>query len=171
MKVIAISDTHVSKLNQLPEKLIDSIKDSDIIIHAGDFTSSELFYELSDGYELKAVYGDSDEEEIKVKLKECEVFEIEGVRFGLIHKGNYLNNFDDLGYKAKELGVNLLIFGHIHRFVIKNFGNTVVMCPGSPTKPRLSVASFAKIDIQDSKIKVDFIALNTFCGMDVRLRV
>ena len=171
MKITAISDTHASSIDQLPEKLIEYMEESDLVIHAGDFTSPELFHELSDRYELKAVYGDSDEEEIKARLKESEVFEIDGMRVGIVHKGNYLNNFDDLGYKAKELGVNLLIFGHIHRFVIKNFGDIVILCPGSPTKPRLSFASFANIDIENSKIRVDFVALENFCGMDVRLRL
>ncbi len=169
MRIVATSDTHALKFDDLPKRLIEYMDNSDLVIHAGDFTSAEIFDNFSERYELKAVYGDSDEEEIMGRLKEVEVFEIEDVKIGIVHKGNYLNSFDDLGYKAKELGVNLLIFGHIHRFVLDKFGSVLVLCPGSPTKPRQSIASFAVIEIGDGKVKINFeIADKIFCGIKLR---
>lgn len=168
MKIVAIADTHSKSLSELPKRLIELMDGADLVIHAGDFDSVELLEEMEKRYNLLAVYGNSDDEEIKKRLKETEKIKADKIRIGVVHRGNYLNNFDDLGYKAKELGVNLLIFGHIHRFVLEKFGEVVVLCPGSPTKPRQSVASCAVIDVEGSRASVKFeIVDNIFCGMDV----
>ena len=169
MKLLVISDTHVRKFDELPERVIELFKGCDAVIHAGDFTSAELYESLS-AKEIYAVYGNTDDYELRRMLPNELKFEIEGVRFGLVHQGNYLNQFHDLGYKARELGVDFLIFGHIHRFVLERFGDVVVLCPGSPTKPRLSAASVALIDVENGKVNVKYeLAAPLACGMDVRL--
>jgi len=162
-KLILISDTHLKEWN-IPKRLEDLIKNSDFVVHAGDFDSYNVYKKFSE-YDLIAVHGDSDDERVKSELPEVRVFEVEKVRFGLIHKGNYLNEFHDLGYKAMELGVNVLIFGHVHRFVVEKFKNVVVICPGSPTKPRLSLASCAEVLVDGSKIDIRCkIVQDLFCG-------
>ena len=169
MRLLVISDTHVRKFDELPERVIELFKGCDAVIHAGDFTSAELYESLS-AKEIYAVYGNTDDYELRKMLSNELKFEIEGVRFGLVHQGNYLNQFHDLGYKARELGVDFLIFGHIHRFVLERFGDVVVLCPGSPTKPRLSAASVALIDVDDGRVNVKYeLAAPLACGMDVRL--
>jgi len=169
MRLLAISDTHVRQFRELPERVIALFRESDAVIHAGDFTSAEV-YESFSRKECYAVSGNTDDYELKRALPQELSFEVEGVRFGLTHRGNYLNQFHDLGYKAKELGVDFLIFGHIHRFVLEKFGDVVVLCPGSPTKPRLSAASVALIEVEDGKVNVKYeLAAPIACGMDVRL--
>ncbi len=171
MRIVATADTHVTKIEELPNRLIELMDEADLVIHAGDFVSNELLKEMEKRYNLLAVYGNSDDEDVKRRLKQTEKIKVEDVWIGVVHRGNYLNNFDDLGYKAKELGVQLLIFGHIHRFVLENFGDVIVLSPGSPTKPRQSVASCAVIDIKGSKVNVRLeIVDNIFCGMDVVLK-
>jgi len=169
MRLLAISDTHVRKFSELPERVVELFNECDAVVHAGDFTSAEV-YESFSRKEVYAVYGNTDDYELWNALPHELKFEVEGVRFGLVHRGNYLNQFHDLGYKARELGVDFLIFGHIHRFVIEKFGDVVVLCPGSPTKPRLSAASVALIDVEDGKVNVRYeLAAPVACGMDVRL--
>uniref|UniRef100_A0A7C3YMQ0 Phosphoesterase n=1 Tax=Geoglobus ahangari TaxID=113653 RepID=A0A7C3YMQ0_9EURY len=171
MRIVATGDTHVTKLLELPTRLIELMDEADLVIHTGDFVSNELLEEIEKRYNLLAVYGNSDDEKVKRKLKQTEKIRVNDVWIGVVHRGNYLNNFDDLGYKAKELGVNLLIFGHIHRFVLENFGDVIVLSPGSPTKPRQSVASCAIIDVKGSKVEVKFeIIDDIYCGMDVELK-
>ncbi|HDD36704.1 MAG: metallophosphoesterase [Archaeoglobaceae archaeon] len=164
-KIIVVSDTHLSEWC-LPEKLLDLMENADLIVHAGDFDSYKVYKKFR-SYELKAVSGNMDDDKIKEELPKVETFKIEGVKFGLVHKGNYLNDFSDLGYKALELDVNFLIFGHIHRFVVEDFKKAVLLCPGSPTKPRLSAASCAEITVDGSKVNVRcHIVQNLFCGMN-----
>jgi|Deesub1362B_J571_1020462.scaffolds.fasta_scaffold00055_112 hypothetical protein len=169
MRLLVIADTHVRSFKELPEKVVKLFEDCDAVVHAGDFTSVDV-YESFSRKEVYAVYGNTDDYELKKMLPNELKFELEGVRFGLVHQGNYLNQFHDLGYKARELGIDFLIFGHIHRFVLEKFGDVVVLCPGSPTKPRLSAASIALIDVEDGRVNVKYeMAAPLACGMDVRL--
>ena len=170
MKILCLADTHCKKFEELPKKVRELIDSSDVVVHAGDFTSFELYRDLERSCEIVAVRGNADEEDLKRVLPEEATFAAEGVKFGVVHKGNYLNEFHDLGYKAKELGVNVLIFGHVHRFVLQKFGNVVVLCPGSPTQPRLSAASCAVLNVEGGKLEVEFVlAGDIACGMNVRL--
>ncbi|WP_456368605.1 metallophosphoesterase [Geoglobus sp.] len=171
MKIVAVSDTHVEKFAELPEKLITLMDSADMVVHAGDYVTPEVLDEFESRYEFVGVYGNSDAAEVREKLSETEVFEVDGVRIGVTHRGNFLNEFHDLGYRARELGVDLLVFGHIHRFVVEKFGDVVVACPGSPTRPRLSASSCAVIRIEDGRVEIDFELVNEFaCGIDVRLK-
>ena len=165
-KIVAISDTHMEKWIP-PPRLEEVMRGADLIVHCGDFHSFEVYEHLKSEYELKAVFGNSDDKRIKSELSEVELFEIEGIRFGLIHQGNYLNYFDDLGYKAREMEVDVLIFGHIHRFHVEKIGKVLLICPGSPTRPRLSIASCAVIEVDGRKVDVRMeIAQEKFCGME-----
>ncbi|AAB89070.1 metallophosphoesterase [Archaeoglobus fulgidus] len=165
-RILAVADTHLKEWN-LPEKLIELMEGADFVVHAGDFESYKVYKKFSD-YELYAVAGNSDDDKIKEELDEELVFEVEGVRFGLVHKGNFINQFHDLGYKAMELGVDVLVFGHLHRFVLEEVRGKLLVCPGSPTQPRMSVASCAEIAVDGSKVDVKYhVVQPLFCGMDV----
>jgi|Deesub1362A_J573_1020465.scaffolds.fasta_scaffold01124_10 hypothetical protein len=164
-RIIAVSDTHM-EVWEPSEKLKELIESCDIVTHCGDFSSYEVYRELRN-YDLYAVRGNTDDDRIISELPDIEKFRVEGVKFGLVHQGNYLNSFDDLGYMAMEIGVDVLIFGHIHRFVLEKIGKIVVICPGSPTRPRLSIASCAEITVDGSKIDVQMhVVDDVVCGID-----
>jgi len=152
-RIIAVSDTHLKKW-EIPEKLDELMESADFVVHAGDFTAYDVYKEFESRYDLRAVCGNADDDRIKRTLPEALKFVVEDVRFGVVHRGNYLNDFSDLGYKAMELDVDVLIFGHIHRFFLEKLGRVVVLCPGSPTQPRLSIASCAEIIVDGSKVSV-----------------
>ncbi len=169
MKILAVADTHVRTFDELPERLIKIMENVDMVVHAGDYTSTDVLDGFIESCTFKGVYGNADDAQIKDRLKREEKFRAEKIDVGILHSGNYLNQFDDLGYKAKEIGVNLLIFGHIHRFVVERFGDVVVVCPGSPTLPRLSASSCAVIEIEDGSVKINFELVKEFaCGMDLK---
>ncbi len=163
-KIVAISDTHLTDW-RIPKRLEDLMDNADLVVHAGDFETYNVYKDFTK-YDLVAVRGDSDDEKISAELPDIEVFRVEGVKFGLVHKGNYLNEFHDLGYKAMELGVDVLIFGHVHRFVLEKFKNVLVLCPGSPTKPRLSIATCAEIVVSGNRVMVNCrVVQDLYCGM------
>ena len=172
-RITVLADTHIDKF-LLPEELLHLIESSDIVVHAGDFDRLQVFQEFNSRCKLYAVAGDSDDEAIQKKLPMELTFEVENLRFGTVHKGNYLNEFDDLAYKAMEMDVDVLIFGHLHRLVVEEIRGVLLLCPGSPTEPRLSMASFVEVLVDGGKINVKchFIP-EVFCGAEVtgRLRV
>lgn len=166
MKIIAVADTHLEKWD-LPKKLEELLKSADLVVHAGDFTSYEVYKKFAE-FNLVAVSGNSDDEMIRSELEEVVKFEVEKFRFGVVHAGNYLNDFHDLLYKAMELEVDVLIFGHIHRFVIEKRRGIIAMCPGSPTRPRMSVASCAEIEVDGERISFKHhVVQPVFCSREV----
>ena len=58
IKIIALSDTHLD--SDLPKNLAELVQDADLIMHAGDFTSVEI-YNLLNHNLLDASYKKSEE--------------------------------------------------------------------------------------------------------------
>ncbi|MEM0353036.1 MAG: YfcE family phosphodiesterase [Archaeoglobaceae archaeon] len=167
MKIIALADTHLREWG-IPKKLEKLLSVADFVVHAGDFTSYEVYRRFAD-FNLIAVRGNSDDERVKSELDEVAKFEVGRFRFGVVHSGNYVNDFHDLIYRAMELEVDVLIFGHLHRFVIEKRKGIVAICPGSPTQPRMSVASCAEIEVEREKISFKHHVVHPiFCSMEVK---
>ena len=168
MKIIAISDTHInygSIEDNLTKDLLQILKKADLIIHAGDFVTKRAFDELSKINKLEAVHGNMDEWELKKLLPERKIIDIENVRLGIVHEAA-LSIQDTTGafYMAKEMGVDVLVFGHIHKPVIEK-SEMLLICPGSPTAPRLSEPSAIELDIEGEEISWRMITLEgTKCG-------
>ncbi len=168
MKIIALSDTHIkfgSITDHLPGEIIDMLKRADLIIHAGDFVRKKAYDELSAIGRLEAVHGNMDEPELKNMLPERKVIEIEGIKIGLIHQAA-LSLQDTIGarYMAKEMGVDVLVFGHIHKPVLEK-SDVLLVCPGSPTEPRLSEPSAIELVIEGGNISGKILTFEgTQCG-------
>jgi len=152
MKLIAISDTHL-KTGEVPPQLQSILKDCDLIVHAGDFSTVEAYQAFNASGKLKAVSGNDDTFELRQLLPERLKFEVEGVKIGVVHEGG-LSVMDTTaqGYLAREMGVDVLIFGHLHRPLIEK-KDVMLVCPGSPTKPRMSNPSAVELIIEKGSIK------------------
>lgn len=168
MKIIAIADTHINSgsiKETLPDELITRIKKADIVVHAGDFVTKEAYDELSGICTLIAVHGNMDEMSLKKMLPEKKIFKADAISIGIIHEAA-LSIHDTTGawYMAKEMEVDVLVFGHIHKPVIEK-SDALLICPGSPTAPRLSEPSVIELTIQDGNLDGKVIALQgAKCG-------
>lgn len=165
MKILVISDTHYSE-EEIDQNLYDLIKESDFLIHAGDFSSlksCERFEKacFENKIPFKAVYGNCDPAEVRHKFPEKNTFEIEGIKFGLVHKaGRSLQENTARWYLLKEMQADVLIFGHIHTPVLDVHEGKYIICPGSPTLPRMSDPAAIRITAERGKIKnIDLINL------------
>src|SRR4030065_2085545 len=151
MNLIILSDTHIkhgqSLLSRLPEELISMIKSSDLVIHAGDFETLSCYRELESLGKLAAVHGDTDGAELMEFLPERKVIKIEEINVGMIHKGQLTSeNTDGLRYLAKEMGVDVLIFGHFHH-PIAHKSEVLLLSPGSATVPGIAEPSAIQLEI------------------------
>lgn len=156
MNLIILSDTHIkngqSLLSRLPEELISIIKSSDLIIHAGDFETLACYKELEVLGKLVAVHGDTDSPELMKFLPERKVINIEEIKIGIIHKGQLTSeNTDGLRYLAKEMGVDVLIFGHFHH-PIAHRSEVLLLSPGSATVPGIAEPSAIRLEIINKTI-------------------
>jgi uncharacterized protein len=168
MKIIALSDTHIkfgSINDHLPGELLELLKNADLILHAGDFVRKKAYDELSLLNRLEAVQGNMDDPELKKILPERKVIEIEGIKIGLIHQAALsLQDTTGARYMAKEMGVDVLVFGHIHRPLIEQ-SDVLIACPGSPTAPRMSEPGALELVIEDGEISGKVLVFEgTRCG-------
>ena len=147
-KIIALSDTHLER--GLPEKLVELAEDADIILHAGDFVVRDVYDSLTDLGRVEAVCGNSDSPELKKLLPERKVIEVDGVRIGLVHRASHSSG-PGTEMLAREMEVDVLVYGHLHRPLVER-NDKLLICPGSPTVPRMSPPTVAEIEIKDGKV-------------------
>ena len=147
-KIIALSDTHLER--GLPEKLVELAKGADIILHAGDFVVRDVYDSLTDLGRVEAVCGNSDSPELKKLLPERKVIEVDGVRIGLVHRASHSSG-PGTEMLAREMEVDVLVYGHLHRPLVER-NDKLLICPGSPTVPRMSPPTVAEIEIKDGKV-------------------
>ena len=147
-KIIALSDTHLER--SLPEKLIELAESADFILHAGDFVAKEVYDSLADLGMVEAVCGNSDSRDLKMLLPERKVIDVDGVRIGLVHRASHSSG-PGTELLAREMEVDVLVYGHLHRPLVER-GNKLLICPGSPTVPRMSLPTVAEIEIKDGKV-------------------
>ncbi len=106
-----ISDTH----GYMDDRILEHFKDCDEIWHAGDFGSMEVISALEAIKPMRGVWGNIDGKEIRARLSEELVFEIEGVKVFMIHIGGYPGRYPAiLKEKLKKHAPHLFICGHSH---------------------------------------------------------
>jgi len=157
--IAVTSDTHYGdKTKNLPSLLLGELgkRKPDIILHAGDVTHPELLEKLEEIAPTIAVRGNADH----LSLPEEKVVEVGDVRIGLVHGHQFLSlNAQFLSLKALDMGVDVLVFGHTHRFyhdTYSLYGRKVILLnPGSPTFPRMDSPGFALLRIEGGRTSVE----------------
>jgi len=160
IRIIALSDTHLEGKTPIPLGLAELLSGADMILHAGDFVSPEVYRALAEMGRLEAVCGNADSPELKRLLPVRKTLEVEGIRIGLVHRASH--SFDTTGAEmmAREMDVDVLVFGHIHRPIVEK-GDRLLICPGSPTFPRQSAPSVAELEIKDGRISGRIVPLGS----------
>jgi len=113
MKIGVVSDTHVSRIDQLPPRLVDSLKEVDLIVHLGDYTGKELLDGLRGLGDFRGVFGNMDTLAVRAELQEKEVVDVNGKRLGLIHGWGAPWGIHKK-VRARFKGVDAVLYGHTH---------------------------------------------------------
>jgi len=138
LKIGIISDTHLDKH---PEKILDYLekcfKDVDLIIHAGDYTSSKVITLIKAHNKFVGVFGNVDKSSVRELVKEKEIIELCGRRIGIFHghgvKKTTIERSYDMFLNDK---VDIIIFGHSHQPSISTKNKILMLNPGSLTRRR-----------------------------------
>lgn len=118
MKIAIISDTH----SLLRPEILKILYTSDQILHAGDIASKEIFEQIRSIAPAHFVRGNADKAWAEDIPTEAE-FQIEGLNFYMIH---------NIKHARKNLSeINFVIYGHSHKYEIRQNGNTTFLNPGS----------------------------------------
>ncbi len=159
MLLAVTSDTHHGdKTSNLPSLLLKELekRKPDLILHAGDVTSAELLERLESIAPTIAVKGNADH----LGLPEEEMVDTGNVRIGLLHGHQFFSlNAQFLTLKALDMGVDVLIFGHTHRFYHEAYSlhgeRVTLLNPGSPTFPRMDRPGFALLKTGENTMGVE----------------
>ncbi|MFW5929490.1 MAG: metallophosphoesterase [Halobacteriota archaeon] len=152
MEALVTADTH---WDEPTDSLDGYVGSADVVVHAGDFVSRgalEHLRTMSD--ELHAVRGNADVPAVEAELPARRRLEVGGVSLGVVH--GHLRNGDSLVYLGLELDVDLLVHGHTHRPRYRE-GDVDVLSPGSPTRPRGSPPSVARLRFSDGGYDGEFV--------------
>ena len=152
MRIVAISDTHATSVQEFPTVLLDNLKKADMIIHTGDYASKTVLDQLKAFKNFRGVYGNMDPLEIRMEVPEKAVFDVAGFRIGLTHpsEGGPPFGIENLVRKKFDQ-VDLIIYGHTHNAKNERKGGVLFVNPGSlmgvwPAKSR----TFAIIEINQT---------------------
>ena len=131
MKIAVLSDTHVSSIESLPEKVIASLSTVDLIIHAGDFTSIGVLNELKHFAEVKAVHGNMDPTELESALPAKEMLDLGNKRLGITHGWGAPWEIEE---RVRSIfaqdRVDVIVYGHSHRSQNKVIDGILFFNPG-----------------------------------------
>jgi putative phosphoesterase len=149
-RIAIISDTHGS----LPSKAVQILKKADLIIHAGDFDSPDVFKTLREMGSVVAVRGNMDGGPWTMQLPQTDVVEIEGIMIYILH------NLDRLDLDPATAGFDVVVSGHTHRPRIKKKQGVLFVNPGSLGWPRSNhPPSMALLCVKGKSITTKLVAL------------
>jgi len=135
--VAVISDTHLPRgERRIPDACVASMRASDLILHAGDFTSPEVLAELESlGPPVAAVHGNVDSEDLRRQLPEARIVDAGGTRIAMVHDaGPATGRLTRM--RARFPDADVCVFGHSHIPLHEERDGFQIFNPGSPTDKR-----------------------------------
>lgn len=160
MKIIVLSDTHMPKKSKtFPKPLVQAISTADLIIHAGDWQTVDVYYALLTYGQVHGVTGNVDSPELHELLPEKLVLSLEGYKIGVVHGHGQRLTTERRALEAfADVSVDCIIFGHSHIPVKKETGGILLFNPGSCTdKRRQPEYSFGIVTVNPTGITAEHI--------------
>jgi putative phosphoesterase len=134
--LVVCSDTHGTDDPRLTGRTREAVRDADLVIHAGDFTSPSVldaFHEAA--ARLVAVHGNADDAAVRERLPSAASTTYAGVPVAVTHTERGGQTARSLF--GRQRGAALVVTGHTHRpsVVVPETGPTLLN-PGSHADPR-----------------------------------
>ena len=144
MKLAILSDTHGLLRPEVAEKL----KTADVILHGGDINKQS---ELRRYAPLHMVRGNNDKEWAQAIPHDL-TLTLEGVTFAMVHNKKEL--------PADLEGVNVVVFGHSHKYVQEEKSGILWLNPGSCGPRRFhQEITMMMAELEDGKIQVEKVTI------------
>lgn len=150
VKLAVLSDTHVSRVEQLPRRLLEVLSEADLIIHLGDFTGKGLLDGLRALGDFHGVAGNMDIPAVKAELPEEEILELCGKKVAIAHGWGAPWGLRER-LAARFEGVDVVLYGHTHRAAREWVGGVLFFNPGSASGKFPALRStYGVVDIGES---------------------
>lgn len=130
-----VSDTHGTSDHRLEGRTLTAVREADLVIHAGDFTTAAVY----DAFEretasLVAVAGNNDDATLQERLPAVTTADWEGLRFLVVH--GHGRSETNLSMLARHEAADVVIVGHSHRPELSEWSGRLLVNPGSHADPR-----------------------------------
>lgn len=134
MKILVVSDTH-GNIDSVVHNM-ENMGKFDMLFHLGDYVEDGL--NIGRAFNIPTIIVRGNGDLLRPDYNFDELVEIKGKKIFLTHghKNNVKQGITNLYYKALELNVDLVLFGHTHVPMIEKIDGLTIMNPGSPTYPR-----------------------------------
>ena len=146
-----ISDTH----GLLRPEAFKALRNSDLIIHAGDIGKPEVIEALKSIAPVVAIRGNNDRDKWARSFPETAVVKIGKVRIYVIH------DVKELEIDPAPAGFRVVISGHSHRPSVMRRGGVLFLNPGSagPRRFKLPVA-VARLRVREESVNSHIVKLS-----------
>lgn len=118
MKLAILSDTH----GLLRPQVVEHLKAADVILHGGDMNKQAVVDELRQYAPLYMVRGNNDKEWAET-IPHNLTFTLDSVTFYMVHNKKEV--------PTSLTGVNVVVFGHSHKYVQEEKDGVLWLNPGS----------------------------------------
>ena len=144
-----ISDTH----GLVRPEALTALKESELIIHAGDIGKPEVLERLRTIAPVVAIRGNNDRDSWAKKIPDSLDLNINGLKLYVIHNVNELESERAVGFQA-------VISGHSHKPSVITKNGILFINPGSagPRRFKLPIA-VARLQIKGAKMRVKILNL------------
>lgn len=141
MKIAVVSDTHWQPGSELPKVLeLLAAEKPDLVLHAGDWTSLQLWGYLSRIARTEGVAGNCDDAALVAEMGLFRLVRAEGVDIGLLHGHNFGRTAEESAGLAVKMAfadkpVQVIVFGHSHIPCNRVENGVLFFNPGSCSRP------------------------------------
>ena len=147
MKILILSDTH----GLLRPEVVEHLKTADAILHGGDINKQNIVDELQRYAPLYIVRGNNDKEWAEAIPHDL-TFTLAGVTFYMVHNRKEV--------PASLTGVDVVVFGHSHKYMQEIQGGILWLNPGSCGPRRFhQEITMMSAELVDGKIQVEKISI------------
>jgi putative phosphoesterase len=143
--LVALGDTHRTEDHGLRGRTLEAVRAADVVCHTGDFTTAAVHDAIAAECDaLCAVLGNNDEPGLRSRLDERAVVDAEGLTVGLVH--GHEHSATALSLFGREVGADLVVFGHSHRPGVEVGTGPALLNPGSHATPRWYRPAYAELE-------------------------
>ena len=149
--LVVLGDTHRQSGHGLEGRTLEAVREADAVAHTGDFTTAAVHDAIAaEADRLHAVAGNNDEPALAGRLPSRAVFDAEGLTLAMVH--GHEHSREALSVLGREVGADLVVFGHSHRPEFDAVGSLAILNPGSHAEPRWHRPAHAEITRQGDAV-------------------
>ncbi|WP_135535045.1 metallophosphoesterase [Halostella pelagica] len=150
--IVVCSDTHSRTGHELSEHMLKAVREADLVVHAGDFTTTAALSAFrAESDRLFAVHGNADDAEVREHLPSARTFDVGGVTTALTHRQH--GGATALAMFGRSRGASLVVSGHTHRPSVTHADDVTLLNPGSHADPRGARPGYAELVPGDNVVR------------------